>query len=168
VQNDDDPQYETSLNKQENNKTNPLFSEDEIREIVKSFLITWLSNDVKILFPEPEEIETIAKLENRQSDTKTILLEHSKIKEKFINVIYIFTGRTKATQEQQNKAIYDLFNLLLHYRSGNRIEGNFLRNMYEERLSRIERNVKDLNKNFEELYFYIKSKFSDDSQLKGR
>ena len=158
----------TTPKSQETEEFEPLFSEDEVRKIVKSFVTSWVSNETRVVFPSMKEIKETTKRDGEKINDTTAQNRAAYLKTELADLISICAGRTSATSEQQRKAMYELFYNLFLYRAGNRIEGKFIHNIMEERLCSIEENIKELNTHFEELYFYVKSKLPDDSSLKGK
>jgi hypothetical protein len=116
-----------------------IFSSEEIKATVKNFILGWLSGVVKIHFRLATEIMTEAKFTKEKKNWDQALYEEQDLKLKFLQVVDICVGVAKATPEQQEKAIEELFSMILVLRAGDRIEGSFMGyNDVNERLRQIE------------------------------
>jgi len=158
MQNDDkstSEKQDNSTPKPEEQKPRPLFSQEEIKDIIKGFVLAWLGGHITIKFPSAEELLARSKLENRKLDYKQATDEELAGKLDTIELISICAGAKPATHEEQQKATGDLFHRILLLRSADRIKGNFVKYSTEERLTRLEEGLKvtnDLVKQLVELH----------------
>lgn len=145
---------ERSEGKEQMNRINALgkpeesiFTEEEIKAIVKGFVLAWLRGDVEIRFPPPEirfpSPTSFGMAQMNESHTK----------KKFINLIMICSGATQATLTERQNAVTHLFYEILAHRAAGRIEGQwqFIEYGIEERLQRLERDFEALKKRVEQL-----------------
>ena len=66
-----------------------------------------------------------------------------KIKEHYVNQLSIIAGTKPASADELEKAISEVFRMLLMFRSANRIEGKIISNDLEKRIEDIEKTVKN-------------------------
>jgi hypothetical protein len=127
-------------------KTEPqstcIFSPEEIRTTVKNFTLGWLSGAVKIHFRIAHEIMEEAKFTKEKMDWNQALQEERVAKQEFLKLVDICVGAVKATPEQQEQALAELFRVILILRAGARIEGSFVSSInIEEKLGKIEEDL---------------------------
>lgn len=164
----DTKETNSTTNVPEQKEFEPLYSEDEVRNIVKAFISAWMRKDVQIKFPLAEEIKNQGRFANRKIDNESAMSREVSIKTELTDLISICAGHTGATPAQQKNAVLLLFQQILSYRSGNRIEGKFMEYIMEDRLAKAEDNIDELNKHFEELYFYVRTKLDNPNPLGGK
>jgi uncharacterized protein YicC (UPF0701 family) len=78
-----------------------------------------------------------------------------KIKEYYVDLLSICAGTKQATVEEQEKAITEVFRMLLMLRSANRIEGKIMSNDLEKRVSQLEKTVKSTSKLVEQITAFL-------------
>jgi hypothetical protein len=127
-----------------------LFSKEQVKSILRSFITAYLNNDIKIRFPLADEVREQAKYRNEKLDKEASQAQEAKYKMDLNDLISVASGHTGATPQQQEVAIFELWQKVLDLRSGNRIK-------------RIEERLKDLFDHYEQLYFYVRTHVSDDN-----
>jgi hypothetical protein len=140
-----------------------LFSKEQVKSILRSFITAYLNNDIKIRFPLADEVREQAKYRNEKLDKEASQAQEAKYKMDLNDLISVASGHTGATPQQQEVAIFELWQKVLDLRSGNRIDGKFLVYSLEDRIKRIEERLKDLFDHYEQLYFYVRTHVSDDN-----
>ncbi|MDH5482861.1 MAG: hypothetical protein OEY22_08285 [Candidatus Bathyarchaeota archaeon] len=150
----------------EKKMTTSIFSEDEINAIIKDFVLAWIRGEIKLIFPPADEIYQRFKKEKRPIDHKMASDISAITKSDLIDLIKICAKPT--TPDQQKKVNEELFELILHFRCGDRIQGSFTGYSSKDKLEELEEKLNAVNKAFEELYFYVKAKIPDDSVLGKR
>ena len=68
-----------------------------------------------------------------------------KIKEHYVDLLSVIAGIKPASAEEQEKAITEVFKMLLMFRSANRIEGKIISNDLEKRIARPRKNQRKPN-----------------------
>jgi hypothetical protein len=135
-----------------------IFTKEEIATTVRSFLLAWIKNDVKIHFPTAEELQYRAKQGGIKKDMSIAIDEEREGKIEFLNKILVVSGKFPATPQQQETAITELFKDILCFRCGDRIRGTFgKKEDYDARLSRIEEQIEAMNTAIQELIIYYRS-----------
>jgi uncharacterized protein YicC (UPF0701 family) len=119
-----------------------------------AFISAWIKGDITIRFP------TAAELSKKNPLSISFALEPSvgaelKIKEHYINLLSICAGTKQATPEEQQKAITEMFRMLLMLRSANRIEGKIMSNDLEKRVAQLEKTVKATSKLVEQITAFL-------------
>jgi regulatory protein YycH of two-component signal transduction system YycFG len=69
-----------------------------------------------------------------------------KIKEHYVDLASVIAGIKPASVDEQEKAISEVFKMLMMFRSGNRIEGKILSNDLEKRIAELEKTVANQSK----------------------
>ena len=69
-----------------------------------------------------------------------------KIKEHYVDLLSVVAGIKSASVDEQEKAISEVFKMLMMFRSANRIEGKILSNDLEKRIVELEKTVADQGK----------------------
>lgn len=133
----------------------PLFSRREIRAIVKDFISAWLSGQIKIKFLTCAELLNEAKLQGEQLTYKKASQQEIDLKMELKNCINICVGAVKATSEEQNRALESLFDRILTFRNGNRIEGKFMAYELEQRIQRLEEGLGITNNLVQEMIEWL-------------
>jgi disulfide oxidoreductase YuzD len=135
-----------------------VLSKQETENIVREFVIAWIEGDVKIDFPDVDFYMTYAKMTNEHLDFKAAAQKELEHKDKFEKLIAIIGGDTPSTKEEQEKAISQMFKLILDYRCGERIKGKFgKQGDFELRLHRIEEQIPAINTSIEQLIIWYRS-----------
>ena len=131
-----------------------LFTSKEVRRFVGEFVTAWIRGDIVIRFP------TAAELSKKNPlaigfPTDPSISQELKIKEHYIDLLSICAGVKQSSAEEQDKAIADVFRMLLMFRSANRIEGKILSADIEKRLLTIEEKLQTTNKLVEQITGYL-------------
>jgi hypothetical protein len=144
--------------KQTEEKTESIFTREEIVATVRSFILAWIKNDLKIHFPVAEEImNNEKKAGNRVDKTEAHYREQSG-KMEIINTISILAGLTPATRDEKEKAITLMFKHILGLRCGDRVEGSFgKKEDYDLHLSSIEEQIEAMNNSIQQLIIWYRS-----------
>ncbi|MDR0372701.1 MAG: hypothetical protein LBI79_03970 [Nitrososphaerota archaeon] len=123
-------------------KTEPsqLFSDKDIRRIVTEFVSSWIRGDIIIRFP------TAVELAKKNPLSITFPIDPSvnaelKIKEHYVELLSIIAGIKPASENDQKKAINEVFKMLLMFRSSNRIEGKIISNDLQKRVEDLEKKL---------------------------
>jgi len=141
--------------KEENtDKTAVLFSQEDIKRFVTEFVSSWIRGDITIRFPTAAELSKKNPLAVA-FPTDPSVKEELKIKEHYINLLSICVGIKAATLEEQEKAITDVFKILLMFRSANRIEGKIISNDLEKRVVALEEKIQITNKLVEQITGFL-------------
>jgi uncharacterized protein YicC (UPF0701 family) len=125
--------------------TTPLYSEKDIREIVSEFVTSWIRGDIIIRFPTAAELAKKTPLSIAFPTDPSVNAE-LKIKEHYVDLLSICAGIKQASAEEQNRAISEVFKMLLMFRSANRIEGKIVSNDIQKRVEELEKTVKNQSK----------------------
>jgi len=156
--NDEKQNSTVDAEKQTQQNAPSIFTREEIVTTVRSFLLAWIKNDIKIHFPTAEEIQYHVKQDGRKIDRFIACQQERDGKIHFLDKIVLVAGTRPATKEQQEYAINELFKDILCYRCGNRIEGTFgKKEDYDARLSRVEEQIEAMNVIIQELVIYYRS-----------
>lgn len=131
-----------------------LFSPKEVRRFVTEFVSSWVRGDITIRFP------TAAELSKKNPfaitfPTDPSVNEELKIKEHYIDLLSICAGTKPASQEEQTKAITEVFKMLLMFRSANRIEGKIISNDLEKRVTNLEEKTQSTSKLVEQITEFL-------------
>ncbi|MGA2680278.1 MAG: hypothetical protein ABSF44_00585 [Candidatus Bathyarchaeia archaeon] len=118
-----------------------LFSQDDIRRYVTEFVSSWIRGDIIIRFPTAAELSKQTPLSIAFPTDPSVNAE-LKIKEHYVEQLSIIAGIKPASAEEQEKAIAEVFKMLLMFRSANRIEGKIISNDLEKRIQELEKTVK--------------------------
>jgi len=133
----------------------PLFSEREIRNIVRDFIDAYIAGQVKVNFPTASTVISVLKNKGKtinQADAEAKALNR---KVDFMKTVAICTGTEKATPEEVQAAIGSVFQDIISFRNSRRLEGVFHDEGTETRLSRLEEGMEKANKLIEELVEYL-------------
>ena len=114
-----------------------LYAPKDIRSIVSEFVSSWIRGDIIIRFPTAAELSKKNPLAIT-FPTDPSVNEELKIKEHYVDLLLTCAGIKQATPEEQEKAITEVFRMLLMFRSANRIEGKIMSNDLEKRISNLE------------------------------
>jgi len=128
-----------------------IFSEEEVRDTVKGFVLDWLRGQVKINFPTAQELVDKSKQEKSEIGFKEAREQEVANKEQFINLILICSGDKPSSPEEQQKACSALFKSILACRAGERIEGEFMDYSVQERLGKLEQKLEVTSGQVQEL-----------------
>ncbi len=132
----------------------PLFSQKEVRLYVTEFVSSWIRGDLIIRFPTAAELSKKTPLSIAFPVDPSVNAE-LKIKEHYIDRLSICAGIKPASAEEQEKAINDVFKILLMFRSANRIEGKILSNDIEKRIVTLEEKAQSTGKLVEQITGFL-------------
>ena len=155
-------------NKQEPSSM-PLFSESDVRRFVFEFVSSWIRGDIIIRFPTAAELSKKTPLSIAFPVDPSVNAE-LKIKEHYVDLLAVCTGIKKASLEEQEKAIGEVFKMLLMFRSANRIEGKIISNDLEKRVTDVEKTLNSTSKLVEQItgsLFKEKKKPAASKKLEG-
>jgi hypothetical protein len=132
----------------------PLFSGSDVRKVVSEFVSSWIRGDIVIRFPTAAELSKKTPLSIAFPVDPNVNAE-LKIKEYYIDLLSVCAGVKKASVEEQEKAIQEVFRMLLMFRSANRIEGKIMSIDFEKRLTEVEKNLSATNKLVEQITGFL-------------
>jgi hypothetical protein len=115
-----------------------LYSEKDIRTIVDEFVTSWIKGNIIIRFPTASELGKQNPLSIAFPKDPSVSAE-LKIKEHYIDLILVCAGVKPASSEEQQKAISEVFKMILMFRSANRIENKNILNDLEKRVTELEK-----------------------------
>ncbi|MGA2385944.1 MAG: hypothetical protein ABSG33_05380 [Candidatus Bathyarchaeia archaeon] len=119
-----------------------LFSQNDVRRYVTEFVASWIRGDIIIRFPTAAELAKKTPFSIAFPTDPSVNAE-LKIKEHYIDLLSVLAGTKPASAEEQEKAIAEVFKMLLMFRSANRIEGKIISNDLEKRIQELEKTVKN-------------------------
>lgn len=119
-----------------------LYSKQEIRRFVSEFVSSWIRGDLIIRFPTAAELAKKTPLNIAFPNDPSVSAE-LKIKEHYVDLLSVVAGIKPASAAEQEKAIEEVFKMLLMFRSANRIEGKILSNDLERRIEKLEETTKN-------------------------
>ena len=145
---------EEITNKQKTNEQTgtqtPTFTESEIENIVKAFILALIHNRVQINFPNIEDILDEDKLRGKTADKqqawKVLLKQH----QDFEDDIQVFCRTEEATDEERKEAISELFGIILLARTSGRMIGSFEDYELKKRMDELEEKLGATNKIIQE------------------
>ena len=153
-ENADDKKILVRIRKKQDRDQEPLFSQSEIRRMVSEFVSSWIRGDIVIRFPTAAELSKKTPLSIAFPVDPSVNAE-LKIKEHYIDLLSILAGIKKASADEQDKAMDDVFKMLLMFRSANRIEGKIISNDLEKRLMDVEKNMSQITKLVEQITGFL-------------
>ncbi len=118
-----------------------LFSRDEVRLYVKEFVDSWIRGDIVIRFPTAAELAKQTPL-SIAFPTDPSVNQELKIKEHYVDQMSIIAGIKPSSDEEHEKAVDEVFKMLLMFRSANRIEGKIISNDLQKKVEDLEKSVK--------------------------
>lgn len=142
------------IQKKPEHVSTPLFSPDDVRRFVLEFVSSWIRGDIIIRFPTARELSKKTPLSIAFPVDPSVDAE-LKIKEHYIDLLSTVAGIKKASLEEQQQAIDDVFKILLMFRSANRIEGKIISNDLEKRIAELEKTLKDQSKLLEQITGFL-------------
>jgi hypothetical protein len=131
-----------------------LFSQDDVRRFVTEFVASWIRGDIIIRFPTAAELAKQTPLSIAFPTDPSVNAE-LKIKEHYIDLLSVIAGIKPAAAEEQEKAIAEVFKMLLMFRSANRIEGKIISNDLEKRIKELEKTVKNQGKLVDQITAFL-------------
>jgi hypothetical protein len=138
-------------------KTEPsaaLYNEEDIRKIVNEFVTSWIKGDTIIRFPTASELGKQNPLNIVFSKDPSVNAE-LKIKEHYIDLILVCAGVKPASNEEQQKAISEVFKMMLMFRSANRIENKNITKDIERRFTELEKTQQNQIKLVEQITAFL-------------
>jgi uncharacterized protein YicC (UPF0701 family) len=131
-----------------------LFSRKDIRKFVMEFVSSWIRGDITIRFPTAAELSKKTPLSIVFPVDPSVNAE-LKIKEYYVDLLSICAGTKQATGEEQEKAITEIFRMLLMFRSANRIEGKIMSSDLEKRIAQLEKTAQSTSKRVEQITAFL-------------
>jgi uncharacterized protein YicC (UPF0701 family) len=131
-----------------------LFSQKDIRKFVMEFVSSWIRGDITIRFPTAAELSKKTLLSIAFPVDPSVNAE-LKIKEYYVDLLSICAGTKQATGEEQEKAITEIFRMLLMFRSANRIEGKIMSSDLEKRVAQLEKTAQSTSKRVEQITAFL-------------
>jgi hypothetical protein len=132
----------------------PLFSEGDVRKFVSEFIASWIRGDIVLRFPTAAELAKKTPLSIAFPVDPSVNAE-LKIKEHYIDLLSVCAGIKKSSAEEQEKAIQEVFKMLLMFRSANRIEGKLVSRDWEKRLGDVEEKATATGKQVEQITGFL-------------
>jgi len=141
-----------------------LFSDEERRRIVRSFIDAYLRGSVKIQLPTKK---SLAELKRRNPELYTLFEKQTRafmtdpvgfFRREFSDLIGIVTGARKATSEETQVAVDSIFMHIVEARKRDAIEGEFIesRNL-ESKIKNLEERIGSLENLLHELQTLIRT-----------
>jgi len=131
-----------------------LFSREDIRKFVMEFVSSWIRGDITIRFPTAAELSKKTPLSIAFPVDPSVNAE-LKIKEYYVDLLSICVGTKQATAEEQEKAITEVFRILLMFRSANRIEGKIMSSDLLKRVDQLEKTAQSTSKLVEQITAFL-------------
>ena len=131
-----------------------LFSQKDVRRVVTEFVSSWIRGDIIIRFPTAAELSKKNPLAIA-FPTDPSVNEELKIKEHYIELLLVCAGIKPASAVEQEKAVADVYRMLLMFRSANRIEGKIMSNDLEKRVVGIEEKLQATGKLVEQITGFL-------------
>jgi hypothetical protein len=125
-------------------KSISIFSQEEVLSTIKGFILSWLQGNIAIQFPTAQEIVSMNKEAGAETSFEQARAQEFKSKKIFTDLILLCSGIEQTTLAEQEEASINLFNRILAYRCGNRIEGRFTKQDVNDRLSKLEESVEHI------------------------
>ena len=121
-----------------NPESSLLYSEKEIHRFVYEFVSSWIRGDIVIRFPTAVELAKKTPFSIAFPTDPSVNAE-LKIKEHYVDLLSIIAGTKPSSAQEQQRAIDEVFKMLLMFRSANRIEGKIMSNDLEKRIQDLEK-----------------------------
>ena len=131
-----------------------LYSPKDVRRIVEEFVSSWIRGDIIIRFPTAAELSKKNPLAIT-FPTDPSINEELKIKEHYIDLLLTCAGVKPSSAEEQEKAVTEVFRMLLMFRSANRIEGKIMSNDLDKRLATLEEKQQSTSKLVEQITGFL-------------
>ncbi len=139
---------------QENQGADTLFSQKDIRKVVMEFVSAWIRGDITIRFPTAAELSKKTPLSIVFPVDPSVNAE-LKIKEHYVDLLSVCAGTKQASAAEREKAVTEVFRMLLMFRSANRIEGKILSSDLEIRVEQLEKTVQSNSKRVEQITAFL-------------
>jgi hypothetical protein len=131
-----------------------LYSQKEVRRIVEEFVSGWIRGDIIIRFPTAAELSKKNPLAIT-FPTDPSINEELKIKEHYVDQLLTCAGVKPASAEDLDRAITEVFRMMLMFRSANRIEGKIQSNDLGKRVASLEEKQVTLSKLVEQIHEFL-------------
>jgi hypothetical protein len=131
-----------------------LFSQEDIRKFVSEFVASWIRGDLIIRFPTAAELAKKTPLSIAFPTDPSVNAE-LKIKEHYVDLLSVVAGIKPASADELEKAISEVFKMLMMFRSANRIEGKLFSNDLEKRISELEKTVTNQSKLIDQITGFL-------------
>lgn len=155
IEDKDDSDIEKTADPHEKVCDAALYSDKEIKMIVKDFIAAYISGQIQVSFPNATEYTNIAKASNEKIDFKEARDREDKGKRLFRNQISRCIGEEKVTAESQTAATKSLFLTIVALRNGERITGVFTEYALESRIRQLEEGQEKANTLIQEIVDWI-------------
>ena len=131
-----------------------LFSKQEIREFVREFVTSWIRGDIIIRFPTASELAKKTPFSIAFPVDPSVNAE-LKIKEHYVDLLSVCAETKPASAEEREKAMTEVFRMLLMFRSANRIEGRIMTGDLDRRMRELERGLNATDKLVEQITGFL-------------
>jgi hypothetical protein len=131
-----------------------LYSEKDVRRFVSEFVSSWIRGDIIIRFPTAAELSKKTPLSIAFPTDPSVNAE-LKIKEHYVDLLSVIAGTKPASAEEQQRAIDEVFKMLLMFRSANRIEGKIMSNDLEKRIQDLEKTIQNQAKLVDQITAFL-------------
>jgi len=131
-----------------------LFSEKEIHRFVYEFVSSWIRGDIVIRFPTAVELAKKTPFSIAFPTDPSVNAE-LKIKEHYVDLLSTIAGTKPSSAQEQQRAIDEVFKMLLMFRSANRIEGKIMSNDIEKRIQDLEKTNATQTKLIEQITAFL-------------
>jgi hypothetical protein len=132
----------------------PIYSREEICRFVGEFVSSWIRGDIIIRFPTAAELSKKTPLNIAFPNDPSVTAE-LKIKEHYVELLSVVAGIKSVSPEDQEKAIDEVFKMMLMFRSSNRIEGRIMSNDLDKRIVKLEETIQNQAKLVEQITGYL-------------
>ena len=119
-----------------------LYSKEDVRKFVNEFVSSWIRGDIIIRFPTAAELAKKTPLNIAFPNDPSVTAE-LKIKEHYVDLLSIVAGIRSSSIGEQEKAIDEIFKMMLMFRSSNRIEGRIMSNDLDKRVQKLEETIQN-------------------------
>jgi len=154
---DDNKVIRVRIRKKKQDNVDPvsaLFSQKDVKQFVTEFVSSWIRGDITIHFPTAAELSKKNPLAIA-FPTDPSVNEELKIKEHYVDLLAICAGTKPTSPKEQEKAIIDVFRILLMFRSANRIQGKIISNDLEKRVVDLEKKIQSTSKLVEQITDFL-------------
>ena len=151
---DDNKIIKVKIRKSKPEPAATLLSRENVSRIVTEFVSSWIRGDIVIRFPTAAELSKKNPLAIT-FPTDPSISQELKIKEHYIDLLLVCAGITKASAEELEKAVTEVFRMLLMFRSANRIEGKIISNDLEKRVATLEEKTQSMRKLVEQITGFL-------------
>lgn len=152
---DDEHPKEDNKENNEIKTKNPIFSEEEIENIVKAFISAYIDNRIQIVFPTREELKKNMRFSEPNMTDKEANTRSIKLKAEMNRNIQICCGTIKTTNEERTEAINDLLQSILITRMQHRMTGSFEDYELKKKMGELEKKLDATNNVVEQLVVWL-------------